>query len=278
MTNFFKYISIIFSAILLISSSSIAATYSIVDHGNNIYAGFSHPANDLRYGDPVSGGLYTEDGTPIDHIGVSYDTYQVDLTMEDGGISVDIFTLFSGTASLVGLDNEIADFFFDFDLDGTYEYGVDLSYGGGGFFSAGVYSLTSWITSEDIFHDQILSSSDPNIPDTGAYYGGWMANGGNEIAVDFDLTSQSGGNTFVGAASGVSRTEDGGGSGIYQYSFTLEDTVLQAMGVDSGSFAFLFGTAECGNDVVMGTVPEPATIMLFGIGLLGLSAVGRKRS
>lgn len=43
----------------------------------------------------------------------------------------------------------------------------------------------------------------------------------------------------------------------------------------NGSFVAHF-TQECGNDSIMGQVPEPATMILLGMGLLSISTIARK--
>jgi hypothetical protein len=54
---------------------------------------------------------------------------------------------------------------------------------------------------------------------------------------------------------------------------------LGFLGTDISNFTAHF-TMQCGNDNLMGStapVPEPATLLLFGTGLIGLAGVGRKK-
>ena len=51
---------------------------------------------------------------------------------------------------------------------------------------------------------------------------------------------------------------------------------LSFLGGDINNF-IAHSTMECGNDNLMGKVPEPSTMLFLGFGLVGLAAVGRKK-
>ena len=260
MKRFTKYLAVSLLLMAILCSPAFSSTYRIIDQGDNILVGATHSRNNnVIYG-------------PVEHVGSEYNTHQVDISIENGGLAVEITTEFSGLGQIVRAgDNEVADFFFDFNRDGAYEFGVDLSYNGG-LTSAGIYALDSWITSWDIFNSASGTSSQ------GGLYGGWMeySQDGGDIIVDFNQQTSE---QISEELSSLSLDFDQD-SGLYTYKFSIEEDLITAMGVDlNEAFGFFFGTAECGNDIVSGsTVPEPSTVVLFLTGLLGMSAVTRKKS
>jgi len=50
---------------------------------------------------------------------------------------------------------------------------------------------------------------------------------------------------------------------------------ISAINLDNG--ALFHNTMECGNDNLIGAVPEPGTMMLLGMGMLGLAVYGKRR-
>jgi len=143
------------------------------------------------------------------------------------------------------------DFALDVNGDGTYDYAIDFSISGttsGTPASFSLYKVTNW---EDSVYFPIANPFE-------------MKDG--EKVDDF---------TGVFGSGYYANNSDGGLSYVLEGSFNLS-----LLGAYTGNDIGIHWTMQCGNDYLNQTsapVPEPATMLLFGCGLIGLAAVGRKK-
>jgi hypothetical protein len=139
------------------------------------------------------------------------------------------------------------DFALDVNGDGTYDYAIDFSISETTA-SFSLYDVTSWKDSD------YFSTANPF--EMGEY---------KHVA---DFTGAFGSGEYA-------NNIDGGTSYVLEGSFDL--ILLDAY---TGNDIGIHWTMQCGNDYLNQTsapVPEPATMLLFGCGLIGLATVGRKK-
>lgn len=210
-----------------------------------------------------------------------FGVYGIDVKNSGLTMQFDLYTNFSGEHHFfTQSDNTLysyymADFAIDADKDGFFELGVvlqdhdQMSIGEkptAENLDVGLYSVTSWDKSAHFFEETGASTTG------GIGYGEWWANDASTYGEPVVAVADA---TLLADLSVSRTTATGMQDPRYIYSFSFDTSHLNSTAID-----VFWGGATCANDAIAGgtaPVPEPATMLLFGTGLMGLIGTGRKK-
>lgn len=184
-----------------------------------------------------------------------FGTTSMDVERSGHDIVIKITTPFS--LSLGDPPAQGADIAISTHNNGVYDLGISLGKQTEG---VGLYSVSQWATSRDLWTSQ-----------TGFVYGGEFT---NDQACRGSTDPHCGNAAYVDTRI-VSGTELSNTVTVSQSGNLL---TIDVQNLALNQFGILWGTADCSNDPLAGSVdvPEPASLGLFAVGLLGLAA-GRRR-
>jgi len=207
---------------------------------------------------------YSTDGDGVLGPGVggqAYDVENIGLFIDGTLVHFGLKTGFDLTDGLYG--GYIAgDLALNVDGDAFYEYGIKVSDGSGWGVNTGnsavtyeLWEVTSW---NSVVIGSHQTASDPLNINTGSLLASWTQNN----------------------AYGVSGSDiDNDPANPLEKSYVIEGAFARSLLDNLGSEATLHWTMGCGNDhleVTNSPVPEPATMMLLGTGLIGLAGARRR--
>jgi hypothetical protein len=212
----------------------------------------------------AAGSAYTINDPVGDKIGSrEFETYGINILnytpgINNGAIGFDIFTNYPQAGLLVGgWNTQVADLFItETYLGSAYQWAIPLVNHDG--FAAGtMYAVGSYLVSDNFEPVGGGYGYNHNVPvriaAIGTNYNGYQSFGAGSVT--WNPLVPGGPDWMISVVTGVWQDDP---NGVYEITW---------------------GTATCANDVVRGStpVPEPTTLLLLGLGLVGMGVAARRK-